>query len=576
MSITEHLYHPAINALGWALLHSLWQFAAIAVLLIVLLRFFKNASPGIRHHLTLIALLAMPVTFTYTFISQWVVFARAKQVISLGFEETLWLTHQGEASFFLVPKNYPAFLEHFDAYTPHIFLLYFLGMTLLSLSGIAGYIRIFIYRRRFSDPLPGNWINKVSDLTQKAGLAGKVKLFLSSRISIPCVAGFIKPVILLPVSFFTALTPDQIESIILHELRHIKRLDHYINMVQNILETVLFYHPAVWWVSNRLRHERENCVDEWVVQSTGKPRIYAEALLSLETEKRNPALQPAIAAISNKNQLFTRIKNIMTMKTRKINSGQKIVTLLLVVAAVASLAWINPAFITVTPANSDHFTEHESVSASNVDHIPEPVPDTTIRKEPESIYLQDGTTVLWKDLSEKDRQEIQRAIEEARLAVSEANLEVMEYFKSEEFQEEMRKMRADVTEAMEIARQEVEKIQSEEFRREMEKAREEIRKAMEQMDKEEMQQAREEIRKAMQEIEKIDWAEINMEVSGALKEVSIAMEEVGKVMQEIGPIVQESLQNIEFDKIMEEVRKALREVDVQLDGMERDKDEDLD
>jgi Zn-dependent protease with chaperone function len=485
MTITEHLYHPAINALGWALLHSLWQFAVVAALLVILLRFFKKASPGIRHRVTLMALLAMPAIFTYTFISQWVIFAKAKQVISLGFEETLWLTHQGETSFFLVPKKYPAFLEQFDAYTPLIFLFYFLGIILLSTSGLAGYIRILIYRSRYSDPLPGYWLGKVSDLTQMAGLSGKVPLFLSSRISIPCVAGFIKPVILLPVSFFTALTPDQIESIILHELRHIKRLDHYINMVQNILEIILFYHPAVWWVSNRLRHERENCVDEWVVLSTGKPRVYAEALLSLETEKRNLTLQPAIAAVSNKNQLFTRIKNIMTMKTRKINSGQKIVTLLLVVAAIASLAWINPAFITVTPTNLDLFTEKENFRASGVNHIPVLVPDTTNRKEPDSIYLQDGTTLLWKDLSEKDRHEIQWAIEEARLAVSEANLEVMEYFRSEEFQEEMRKMRADVAQAMELAKQEVEKMQSEEFRKEMEKAREEIRKAMEQMDKEE-------------------------------------------------------------------------------------------
>jgi bla regulator protein blaR1 len=575
MNITEHLYHPAVNALGWALLHSLWQFALIAALLMLLLRFLRHSSPVTRHNLVLIALLAMPLTFGYTLFSQWVVFSRAQQLVSLGFEDVVWLTHQGSTSFFAVPQNYPAFLEKFDAFTPMIFLIYFAGTILFSLSGLAGYIRLFVYKNRYSYPLPEKWADRVSDLIYKSGLTGNVKLFISSRISVPCVAGFVKPVILLPLSFFSGLTPAQIEAILLHEFKHIKRLDHYVNMLQNILETLLFFHPAVWWISNQLRNERENCVDEWVVKTTGKPRVYAEALLSLETEKLSAILQPAMAAVSGKNQLFTRIKNIMNMKTRKINSGQKIAALLLVISAVVSLAWINPAFITVTPTNSDLITENNISLASNANPFTESVPDTVIRKEPENICLQDGTTVLWKDLSEKDRMEIQRAIEEARLAVSEAKLEVMEHFKSEEFQEEMRKMRVEVAEAMEIARQEVEKIQSEEFRKEIETAREEIRKAMEQMDKEEMQQAREEMRKAMQEMENIDWTEMNSEITKALIEASVSMEEAGKLLQDLGPILNESLQQIEIEKIMEELSKSLKELNIEMDEAIEEHDEDL-
>ncbi|MBE0662438.1 MAG: hypothetical protein IH597_08215 [Bacteroidales bacterium] len=575
MNITEHLYHPAVNALGWALLHSLWQFALIAALMMLLLRFLRHSSPVTRHNLVLIALLAMPLTFGYTLFSQWVVFSRAQQLVSLGFEDVVWLTHQGSTSFFAVPKNYPVFLEKFDAFTPMIFLIYLAGIILFSLSGLAGYIRLFVYKNRYSYPLPEKWVDRVSDLIYKSGLRLNVQLFISSRISVPCVAGFIKPVILLPLSFFSGLTPAQIEAILLHEFKHIKRLDHYVNMLQNILETLLFFHPAVWWVSNQLRNERENCVDEWVVKTTGKPRVYAEALLSMETEKLSAILQPAMAAVSGKHQLFTRIKNIMNMKTRKINSGQKIAALLLVISAVVSLAWINPAFITVTPTNSDLITENNISLASNANPFTEPVPDTVIRKEPENICLQDGTTVLWKDLSEEDRRDIQRVIEEARLAVSVAKLEVMEHFNSEEFQEEMRKMRAEVAEAMEIARQEVEKIQSEEFRREMETAREEIRKAMEQMDKEEMQQAREEMRKAMQEMENIDWTEINSEISKALKEASISMEEAGKLLQDLGPILNESLHPIEIEKIIEELSKSLKELNVELDEAIEEHEEDL-
>lgn len=575
MNITEHLYHPAVNALGWALFHSLWQFALIAAILMLLLRFIRQASPTTRHNLTLMALLAMPITFVYTLVSQWVVFLRAQQVISLGFEDVVWLTHQGSTSFFMVPQNYPSFLEKFDAFTPMLFLIYLSGIILFSLIGLAGYFRLFIYKSRYSHPLPEKWAGKVSDLIFKSGLAGDVKLFISSRISVPCVAGFIKPVILLPLSFFSGLSPAQIEAILLHEFRHIKRLDHYVNMLQNILETLLFFHPAVWWVSNQLRNERENCVDEWVVKTTGKPRVYAEALLLLESEKQSLILQPAMAAVSGKNQLFTRIKNIMSMKTRKINSGQKIATLLLVVTAVVSLAWINPAFITVTPSNSDPFAETEILKASDGNQVAKAVPDTLAKKQPQTIYLQDGTEVLWKDLSEKDREEIRKAIEDARLAISEAKHEVIDYYRSEEFQEEMRKMKTEVDEALEMARQDIQQIQTEEFRKEMEIAREEIRKAMEELDEEEIQQMKEEIEKAMQEIENIDWTEINIEISKALKEASASMEEAGKVLQDLGPILNESLQQIEIEKIMEEVSTSLKELNIELDEAIEEREEEL-
>lgn len=575
MSITEHLYHPAVNALGWALFHSLWQFALIAASVMLLLRLIRKASPATRHNLTLMALLAMPVTFVYTLINQWMVFSKAQQVISLGFEDVVWLTHQGSTSFFMVPQNYPSFLEKFDAFTPTIFLVYLSGIILFSLSGLARYLRLFIYKSRYSHPLPQKWADKVSDLIFKSGLAGNVKLFISSRISVPCVAGFIKPVILLPFSFFSGLSSAQIEAILLHEFRHIKRLDHYVNMLQNILETLLFFHPAVWWVSNQLRNERENCVDEWVVKTTGKPRVYAEALLLLETEKHSPILQPAMAAVSGKNQLFTRIKNIMNMKTRKINSGQKIATLLLVVTAVVSLAWINPAFITVTPSNSNPFAENEVPNVSEGNQVAEAIPDTLKKKQPQAIYLQDGNEVLWNDLSEKDREEIRKAVEDARLAISEAKYEVIDYYRSEEFQEEMRKINAEVNEALEMARQEFKQIQSEEFRKEMEAAREEIRKAMEELDEKEIQQMKEEIEKAMQEIENIDWTEINSEISKALKQATISMEEAGKALQDLGPILNESLQQIEIEKIMEEVSKSLKELNIELDKPIEEHEEEL-
>jgi bla regulator protein blaR1 len=92
-----------------------------------------------------------------------------------------------------------------------------------------------------------------------------VPVFLSPRISIPIVTGFIKPVILLPLAIFSSLDVRQVEAILLHELYHVRNYDHWVNTIQNFLEILFFFHPATWWISAQVRHEREKKVDEQVV-----------------------------------------------------------------------------------------------------------------------------------------------------------------------------------------------------------------------------------------------------------------------------------------------------------------------
>ena len=604
MSITEHLFHPLVNALGWTLLHSLWQILLIALLWKLTLRIAKKASPNLKHNITLTALLMIPAAFCYTLYRQWEVFSNAKRIVSLEFEDSAWLAYGGETSFFMVQKSYPELLNWFDAYTPLIFLVYVAGLILFSLNGIAGYLKLFTLRYRYSRNIPAEWAEKVAGYIKKSGLSERIKLYITPKISVPCVVGFIKPVILLPVSFFTALSPEQIETIILHELSHIRRKDHLVNMLQNILETVFFYHPCTWWISNHLRRERENCVDSWVVKKTGKPMIYALALLKLEEEKAQNALQPSLAATSNKNHLLTRIKNIMHMKTSKFNPGQKIATILVIIAAAASVAWINPAMnINLFASAETGIDKHEATIHTAEDTISAKVIEESRslkEKEPRNIYLQDGSSITWQELSEKDRKEIRKALEEARLAIQEVNKEVFEKLNSDEFRAEMQQAGADINKAMEmvnrelfakinseefksemqLAREEIRRameeevrpaikeahqeiaseFKSEEFKKEMQKIKEEINKALEELDEDERQQIREEINRAMKELEEVDWDQINKEIQEAMKEVSKAMSEVGKAMNEVG----KALEEIEFDKLFEEINKAVMELDKEI------------
>src|SRR5262249_62123234 len=120
--------------------------------------------------------------------------------------------------------------------------------------------------------------------------------------------GWLHPVILLPASTLTGLSPGQIESILAHELAHIRRHDYLVNLLQSLVETLLFYHPGVWWVSRRIREERELCCDDLAVGVVGGPVLYAEALCRLERARGEAA---ALAVAASGGSLLARITRLV-------------------------------------------------------------------------------------------------------------------------------------------------------------------------------------------------------------------------------------------------------------------------
>src|SRR5947209_18639181 len=123
----------------------------------------------------------------------------------------------------------------------------------------------------------------------------------------PAVVGWFRPLVLLPVSAISGLSPEQLDAVIAHELAHIKRLDCFVNLFQIAIETALFYHPAVWLVSRTLRTERENCCDDVAVRVSGNRAAYVRALTIMEAWR--PA--PALAAAATGGSLKSRISRIL-------------------------------------------------------------------------------------------------------------------------------------------------------------------------------------------------------------------------------------------------------------------------
>jgi predicted nucleic acid-binding Zn-ribbon protein len=159
-------------------------------------------------------------------------------------------------------------------------------------------------------------------------------LYESSKISLPLVIGFLKPVVLLPVGLVTNLSQKQIEAILAHELAHIKRNDFIINVLQNIVEIIFFFHPALWWLSNKIREERENCCDDVAIELIGEKIHLVKALANVESYRQNPAL--AMAFGKKRFTLLERVQRILGIEANQNKTQESLFFVMVFVGIVVA------------------------------------------------------------------------------------------------------------------------------------------------------------------------------------------------------------------------------------------------
>ncbi len=303
-----------LDCLGWTLLHFLWQGLVLAALLAVALRFLRRAA-NLRYLAGCAALLLMALAPVATFCSlhaprattptEFIVLTSAVTDAAVETPQTAATTPP-----IVTPAPKPSadkitLPERLEAALPWLVAAWSLGVLALSCRLFAGWL--FIQKLRRTATLIGPWQNKLNQLAARLRVSRPVRLLQSACIEVPTVIGWLRPVILLPASCLTGLTPAQLESILAHELAHIRRHDYLVNLLQNVVETLLFYHPAVWWVSRRIRAERENCCDDLAVNTCGDPAAYARALATLE--ELRPAPAPFALAASG-SPLLERIRRL--------------------------------------------------------------------------------------------------------------------------------------------------------------------------------------------------------------------------------------------------------------------------
>src|SRR6266851_2721687 len=294
-----------LRMLGWTLLHFLWQGAGLAALFAVANAVCRSAPA--RYALAVSALVLMMVSPVITF--TWLR-TQMNPAVQTGAEgASTWAGTSTQNATALSGSHVPAAASRTEQPMAMLWLVeaWFLGVLLLSLRTAGGLFLIERMRRKEIKPVGGELYARCLALQRRMGLDRVIQYCECHRLDAPAVLGWFRPAVLLPVRAMTGLTEEQIEAVIVHELAHIRRFDSFVNLFQIATETLLFYHPAVWWVSGRIRAEREHCCDDEAIAICGDAVNYARALTLMEEWRTAPALLMA----ANRSPLAERVVRLL-------------------------------------------------------------------------------------------------------------------------------------------------------------------------------------------------------------------------------------------------------------------------
>jgi beta-lactamase regulating signal transducer with metallopeptidase domain len=329
--ITRLLSEPTALALalGWALLHFIWQGLVVLLLLLAALRLLRDRSAQARYGIAcgaLATMMALPLV-TLTYLSRATRVQRSSPAVRADADvpgvQSPTQPLASPAEIIIPGRHGPATVvsavpaarhlgwtpARIEAALPVLTGIWCLGVVALSMRMLRQWIAAQRLKRRDTRKPESTWERRLCELAWRLGIRRTVALLESTRAAVPVVIGWLRPVILVPASALAELTPAQLEAILAHELAHIRRHDYLVNLFQVLVETLLFYHPAVWWVSGRIRVEREHCCDDMAVTFCGDAPLYTRALARLE-ELRRAAPQMVLAASGG--TLLHRIRRLIS------------------------------------------------------------------------------------------------------------------------------------------------------------------------------------------------------------------------------------------------------------------------
>src|SRR6516225_4695095 len=365
----DWLSPATLRLLALALLHFLWQGAALAALAYVLMALCRSAAT--RYAIAVAMLILMVSAPATTFL---VLHALEKAEAPASTAEGVVISPGPTVSFAPgadIPRSIPR--EAPPDYFLWLVEAWFAGVMLLSLRSAGGFLVVARLRRRESTPLNEELLELCLSLERRMGLTRVVRYCQCMHLDAPAVAGWVRPLVFLPMTALTGLSAAQLEAVIAHELAHIRRFDAFVNLFQIAVETLLFYHPAVWWLGKEIRVERENCCDDEAVALCGSPVNYAKALAHMAEWQAAPRLVMA----ANRGLLSARVARLLganenagTFRRASLSAG----VLCLSAALLAGSAFVGGAHNVHAQSHGQVITQLSAATPSPTPAVRKPLP----------------------------------------------------------------------------------------------------------------------------------------------------------------------------------------------------------
>ncbi len=294
---------PVIHALGWALCHSLWQGTLLGLLAAGVLRAARNRAPVFRYRVAYAALVIILFVFLGTLL--WLLPGEDPSQLREGLMQPVFAGAGSTATRWLQIRLL------LTPWMPWLIGAWFLGLGFHLLKLAGGLIWLYGPCLGGAESAPPIWQRRMDALRRQAGIRTSVRLRVSRQVDSFLVLGWLKPVVLVPAGALLALPPEALEALLAHELAHIRRGDFLANLAQTFAESLLFFNPAVRWLSRHIRQERELCCDDAAVLACGDPILYASALVGLEELRTQPHLIPDLALAASGGKLMSRIERLL-------------------------------------------------------------------------------------------------------------------------------------------------------------------------------------------------------------------------------------------------------------------------
>ena len=499
-----------LQALGWAVLNSLWQMALLWVvyqLATALLRTNKSSQRGFLSTLLLFAGFGW---FVFTFFS----ILADKPASETGYSAFITINGNDSVNNWLYTM------------LPVASIFYLVLLTLPILNFIRNYRYVQVIRNLGLKKADVKWRMFAQKIAAQMGIVKSVQVWMSEFVTSPVTIGYIKPIILLPVAAINHLSAEQIEAVLLHELSHIKRFDYLINLITRIIQTILYFNPFVRAFAVIIEREREKNCDEIVLQFQYEPHGYATALLALEQASYLPHPLAIAAADGKKNELLGRIESILGIQKKPVLSFNKLAGIMAALLCFISLNALlllskpgesaaTPGLLTdlsgpfhlFTPGNESMLLSNESKELKSIPVANHTAPSPTQpTQNPKTIVLAPKTApepsvhpviaspfmnVNFKEnvipeLDEQKKEQVKEVLDASKKVLGEEQWKVME---------------KNIADAMTT--------------HEKEKLKSEYQKAISKLDWEKMEN------KLRVAYDNINWKEINSELNNALVEIKL-------------------------------------------------------